>query len=412
MNTSGDVQRRTSRPYSVIAIESLQLPPQLRFARDSLVRSGLFSYRVDDYSAVSHQNLFYGPYIPLRAGFYSITLVGEMVGEFELRLTADVGQRTLMTTRISRMGEPIVFGSESDIANFEVLILKTPNSRSVQVTEIRLTHLEPHDVLGQGGLLPNILRELRDLQTLPPESNRGIQAGRNIMAGYLRGNSLALGLLTPFIKQDPDWIAAMEASRGRSIVVGPSLTNLFLILKYSNLQGNIIEYGAFRGGSAIFMATLLKRLNSPYQIFALDTFSGMPDCDPVLDAHRAGNFADTDFEELERLRLELKLDNLHFLKGLFQDTVEAIPMRERRFALSHVDCDIYQSVKFSIDFSKRYAIPGSYFIFDDPLVHDCIGAMQAVEEGLVQAEGVFAEQAYPHLVYRYPPLVNGSTSQG
>ena len=247
------------------------------------------------------------------------------------------------------------------------------------------------------------LAKLQLLQTAAVDENPGIEAGRNIGAGYLRGTGLEYGNLVPFIEQDPDWIAAMAASRGRSIVAPHRLMNLFLIIKYSEMSGNIIEFGAYTGGSSIFMAALSKRLGKPSKVFALDTFTGMPASDPLLDMHGAGDFP-ANFEELQLLKTELKLDNLILIKGLFQDGVRQIPAEERRFYVSHVDCDIYTSVRFSIAFAKEHAVPGAYIVFDDPLTSNCLGALKPVEQDLVQKEGLFAEQVYPHLVYRFPPL--------
>ncbi|MGC8908947.1 MAG: hypothetical protein ACP5M0_16110 [Desulfomonilaceae bacterium] len=43
-------------------------------------------------------------------------------------------------------------------------------------------------------------------------------------------------------------------------------------------------------------------------------------------------------------------------------------------------------------------------IFDDPLYGSCLGAFEAVEELVIRNDGLHAEQAFPHLVYRYSPL--------
>ena len=124
---------------------------------------------------------------------------------------------------------------------------------------------------------PSEFEKLQHLQTAPVGENFGIEAGRNVAAGYLRGIGLEYGKLVPFIEHDPDWIAAIAASRGRSIVAPHRLMNLFLIIKYSEMPGNIIEFGAYTGGSSLFMSALSKRLGKPSKVFALDTFTGMPD---------------------------------------------------------------------------------------------------------------------------------------
>ena len=52
-------------------------------------------------------------------------------------------------------------------------------------------------------MLPE-LEKLQHLQTAPADENPGIEAGRNISAGYLRGTGLQYGSLVPSIEQDPD----------------------------------------------------------------------------------------------------------------------------------------------------------------------------------------------------------------
>jgi len=40
--------------------------------------------------------------------------------------------------------------------------------------------------------------------------------------------------------------------------------------------GHIIEYGSYRGGSAFFMAAIAAKYLPRTQVYALDTFAGMP----------------------------------------------------------------------------------------------------------------------------------------
>jgi len=250
------------------------------------------------------------------------------------------------------------------------------------------------------------LRLISDHVDGDPDSDEGIDAGRNVRAGYSRGVGLEFGKLHPLIDDDPDWQAAYEVAQLRSIVAPQRLMNLFLIMKYSPITiGNVIEFGSYRGGSALLFAILAKRLRPNCKVYALDTFEGMPPTDENLDRHRAGAFADTSFDELQSLKQDLKLDNLIILKGLFQETVKLIPLENRRLFLTHVDCDVYASVKFSIRYAKRNSVPGAYVIFDDPLTSDCLGSMKAMEEDLIQ-NGCHAEQVYPHFVFRYPPLAS------
>jgi hypothetical protein len=342
----------------------------------------------------------YGPYVDLPAGpcVARVTFQGPKRGRAYVDLAAKEGTRVLALREVDlgllgdRPVELAVSLSEP-LSQCEIrLYCRQDVQASISAVEFDL------------GDYSGVERLLRADLGRSEGGREGVKKGRDIEAGYIRGRGIEFGFLRQAILDDPDWIAAITAARGRSIVTIEKLMNLFLIVKYSEIkEGNIIEYGSFRGGGALFLAALAKRLRNNCKVFALDTYEGMPDTDEELDRHRAGGFADVDFPGLEQARKEEGLDNLVILRGLFQDTVEQIAPADRRFFLSHVDCDVYDSAVFSIEFSKRHAVPGSYITLDDPLASDCIGAMQAAEECLVQ-QGLFAEQVYPHFVYRYPPL--------
>jgi hypothetical protein len=162
----------------------------------------------------------------------------------------------------------------------------------------------------------------------------------------------------------------------------------------------VVEFGAYRGGNALFMAAVCRELHPGMRVYAFDTFEGMPATDPSRDAHRAGDFRDAGYEDLvEAIRKE-GIDNLELVRGLFEDTAEEKLKEIGSVRLNHVDCDIYSAVRYSYDVTRPHMVEGGYWAFDDALYSSCIGAMEAVEETLIQRDGRFAEQVYPHLVYR------------
>lgn len=86
--------------------------------------------------------------------------------------------------------------------------------------------------------------------------------GRNVIAGYVRGWGLQFNVLRSFVQQDPIFHESLQLVKGLTLTHEVSLMNIFLIMKYGlkNLEGDIIEFGAYQGGSAIFMANVAKRL--------------------------------------------------------------------------------------------------------------------------------------------------------
>jgi hypothetical protein len=179
--------------------------------------------------------------------------------------------------------------------------------------------------------------------------------------------------------------------------------NIYLTLRYGLnglAPGHVIEFGSYRGGNAMFMAHVCRVLHPGMMVYALDTYDGMPTTDPTRDAHKPGDFKDVGYEGLVQAIKDRGLDNLVLVRGRFEDTAEALLKEVGPMRVVHVDCDIYSAVAYSYIVSKPYMVEGGYWIFDDALYASCIGAMEAVEEHVIQADRRYAEQAYPHLVYR------------
>jgi predicted O-methyltransferase YrrM len=167
----------------------------------------------------------------------------------------------------------------------------------------------------------------------------------------------------------------------------------------------MVEFGSYRGGSAMFMAKLAQIHLPGVQVFALDTFEGMPATDNSVDAHRPGDFSNTAFEEVETAKKTAGLDNLHVVKGLFEHTTPDVLQRSGPIALAHIDCDIYHPAIYAWDQVEPHMVPGGYVVFDDATEPSCLGAMQAVEE-IICRHDLRSEQVDPHVVFRYAPLAS------
>lgn len=230
----------------------------------------------------------------------------------------------------------------------------------------------------------------------------GVVRGRYPSHGYIRGWGLERGGLDEAISAHPLFQEAFAASHGRSLVTEERLKNLFMIVACyfdTIADHNIAEFGSYKGGSALFMAYLLKRLYPGAVVYAHDTFEGMPDVDQMVDRHVKGDFADPDFAGLQRLRDELGLDNLRLVQGLVQDTFPHSIPATQRLGLAHFDMDIYEPTVFAQTVAWPFMTKGAYYVYDDATVPACIGATQAVEE-LVLARKIHSEQVFPHFVFR------------
>lgn len=230
--------------------------------------------------------------------------------------------------------------------------------------------------------------------------------GRNLRDGYMRGTGLAYGELVGYIRAESDYQEAVQLAAGRSICNEHRLMNLYLLIRVYLPRlspGDIIEFGSYRGGSAIFMASLAKRYLPHTRVWGLDTFEGMPDTDLGVDLHVRGDFHEVDFEALTAYAGTINLPNLTFVRGLFEATMDDVLDQAQKLVLAHIDCDIQSAVTYTWNRIKPEMVPGGYVVFDDATEASCLGATEAVERELIQ-KGLCSEQIFPHYVFRYPPL--------
>ena len=230
-----------------------------------------------------------------------------------------------------------------------------------------------------------------------------IHRGRNVYDGYQRAAGLQMTDLRKKIDQDPVYQEAVELSADRSIIEPTNRYNLYLLARFYLQRiprGHIVEFGSYRGGGAIFLAAVARSVLPGVKVYGLDTFEGMPPTDNTRDAHHAGDFKDTSFEELNERVEELGLSNLEFRKGLFQDTARQVLNEAGSVALAHIDCDIYSAVAYSYATVRDYMVDGGYLVFDDAMASTSLGATEAVEDLAIRRDGLNSEQVFPHFVFR------------
>jgi predicted O-methyltransferase YrrM len=349
----------------------------------------------------------YGPYIDLPAGRHEALIrfdpdtpchggammdvcAGFAVGRLaEQWITADQILAAGMSARLD-------FSSPRPLRGVEVrLLVDGEFSAGIVSVEIRGEPAESTSEL--------LTVSMSDLPK-PSVENR-VRKGRNLYEGYQRGIGLAFSNLGERIAADPDFHQARALAGSRTIVGGGNLANIFLLIKLFLPRlpfGHIVEFGSYKGGSAIFMAALAQKFLPGVQVIGFDTFSGMPATDRAVDAHRRGGFSDVDLTELRQYVEQSGLQNLTFVQGYFEETAAKVLQQQGSVAFCHIDCDIRSAVEYAYDATRPYMMPGGYWVFDDPFVADCLGAAEAVEDVLIKRDGLNSEQLYPHYVFREP----------
>ena len=206
--------------------------------------------------------------------------------------------------------------------------------------------------------------------------DKSLRKGRNPFEGYVRACGLQFGNLVELCRQDEDFQNAIKFAEGRTVVTPHNLMNLFVLFKFFLHKiepGHIVEFGSYKGGSAMFMAYLAKRFLGDVKVYAFDTFAGMPSTDRQVDVHKAGDFRDTSVGAVRQFAASSGLDNLICVEGRFEQTAPQVLPTVGRVALVHIDCDIYSGVAYSYDASKQYLVKGGYIVLDDPLTGSCLG---------------------------------------
>ena len=154
-------------------------------------------------------------------------------------------------------------------------------------------------------------------------------------------------------------------------------------------QGSVLECGVYRGATLLGMTHLMTARGFKPRVFGLDSFEGFPEPTPQ-DAQDGGNLhpdvhagalGDTSYQALQdRIHLLHWEDRITLMKGFFEQTLPAID--RERFALVHLDCDLYSSYKTCLEFVYPRMLPGSAIVLDDYKLPANVypGADRAVDE--------------------------------
>jgi hypothetical protein len=145
----------------------------------------------------------------------------------------------------------------------------------------------------------------------------------------------------------------------------------------SNVPGDLIETGVWRGGAVIFMRAMLKAFGVPDRtVWVADSFEGLPKPDAEkfpLEAKihegivmkKAYNHFAVAIEDV-RSNFEaygLLDEQVRFLKGWFKDTLPGAPIE--RLAIMRLDGDYYESTMDALTSLYGKLSVGGFVIIDD-----------------------------------------------
>jgi len=150
------------------------------------------------------------------------------------------------------------------------------------------------------------------------------------------------------------------------------------LIKYSNycapLPGYIMELGVYTGGSL----EILAKYNPGKDILAVDSFQGMPPSTEGVDYHQEHDFNMVDFPAISGY-FKMMYPPVRIIKGFIPKAFEFFD-EHTRLAFTHIDLDLYQSIKDALDFVYPRTLDGGMILLDDFKVNSTPGCEQAIEE--------------------------------
>jgi len=137
-----------------------------------------------------------------------------------------------------------------------------------------------------------------------------------------------------------------------------------LLMQTKDIEGDIVEVGVYRGGSALLLAEY--KYNKALYLF--DTFEGMPEPEEVDRKGRPSTsgkgylYYPDALEYITNLFVD-KHSNVHIYKGIFPESSE--PIKNKKFSFVHLDIDFYKGTLESLKFFyPRMSIGGVILVHD------------------------------------------------
>ena len=220
-----------------------------------------------------------------------------------------------------------------------------------------------------------LIRVLRAMIRAIPRNSFGRYRLAELVARLISPNCLLSEYGRRWI-QDRDFIRAMEAFEGwgnrRALDRKWMLRELLKVVR--TLEGDTAECGTWRGGSSWLICKATQGSGKTHHAF--DSFQGLSRPDPRDGPHfKAGELAVTEEDFRSRLK---EFDHLKVFSGWIPSRFSEV--QERTFSFVHVDVDLYQPTRDSVEFFYPRLVRGGVLLLDDYGFEICPGARQAVDE--------------------------------
>ncbi len=169
-----------------------------------------------------------------------------------------------------------------------------------------------------------------------------------------------------------------EAAPIKSISVSRHWMLYQLLRLTENVPGDTAECGVFRGAGSYLIVAFSERSGGAKSHHLFNSFEGLSEpkgCDGLL--WRQGDFSAAPDSAMKLLA---RFSNVQSHRGWIPSRFHEVS--ERSFSFVHIDVDLYEPTRDSIEFFYPRLSPGAVLVCDDFGMTTCPGATKAIEEFL------------------------------
>ncbi len=169
-----------------------------------------------------------------------------------------------------------------------------------------------------------------------------------------------------------------ESAPLKSVNAGRRWMVYQLIRLTENVPGDTAECGVYQGGMSYLIASFLARSRLAKAHHLFDSFEGLSNPGSEDGSHWHEHDITAALSVAEKLLSGFQ--NVYFYKGWIPTRFREIA--DRQFSFVHIDVDLYQPTRDSIEFFYPRVSPGGIIICDDYGSVVCPGAIKAIDEYL------------------------------
>ena len=189
------------------------------------------------------------------------------------------------------------------------------------------------------------------------------------------------------ILKDKDFQNSIAAVEKHTLLDVARLANLWNLARLTG-PGKMMEIGTFRGGGALHISNACP----DREMFVFDSFEGFRDLKAGLDdIFGADWFKDASPEVVEKLFLPHNR-KVKVVKGFFPDSAAGLDLRPVAFC--HLDVDVYEATRDSLNYLCDKLAPRSLIVLDD-FQRGAHGLDKALREFVASHPGFLSYPMFP-----------------